>query len=170
MTIHIDEKTAVTPPLRVAPRSLWSAMLRGTQLTCPNCGHGQMFERYLKVTDQCGTCSEELHHHRADDAPPYFTIFIAGHLIVAGVLAVEQAFHPEPWIQAVVWLPLTLALCLMLLPRIKGALVGLQWALRMHGFGDPADDAHALTGDGPGQIVPPAVAASSVGRTPTNLG
>ena len=29
-----------------------------------------------------------------------------------------------------------------LLPRVKGTLVGLQWALRMHGFGtgpDPAD-------------------------------
>jgi uncharacterized protein (DUF983 family) len=37
-------------------------------------------------------------------------------------------------------LPLTLVSCLWLLPRIKGTLVGLQWALYMHGFdGSKAD-------------------------------
>jgi hypothetical protein len=29
---------------------------------------------------------------------------------------------------------------LWLLPRVKGALVGLQWALRMHGFGGVPDE------------------------------
>ncbi len=169
MTIRIEDSNASTPEMRAAPRDLWTAMLRGAKHRCPNCGSGRMYERYLKVADRCGTCSEELHHHRADDAPPYFTIFIAGHLIVGGVLAVEQAFHPEPWIQASLWLPLTLVLCLLLLPRIKGTLVGLQWALRMHGFGDPADDGHALTGDGPGQVVPPAVASHGVRQAPSNL-
>jgi uncharacterized protein (DUF983 family) len=33
-----------------------------------------------------------------------------------------------------IWLPLTLIASLWLLPRVKGALVGLQWALYMHGF------------------------------------
>ncbi len=32
--------------------------------------------------------------------------------------------------------PLTVTLCLTLLPLVKGAIVGLQWALYMHGF-DP---------------------------------
>jgi len=30
------------------------------------------------------------------------------------------------------------ALSLYLLPRLKGVIVGLQWAKRMHGFGEPA--------------------------------
>jgi hypothetical protein len=34
-------------------------------------------------------------------------------------------------------------LCLYFLPRIKGGLIGLQWALRMHGFGAHASDAGA---------------------------
>ena len=34
-----------------------------------------------------------------------------------------------------VWAPMTIGLSLLLLPKIKGALVGYQWALRMHGFG-----------------------------------
>ena len=32
------------------------------------------------------------------------------------------------------WIPLALLLTLVTLPRIKGAIVALQWALRMHGF------------------------------------
>ncbi len=62
-------------------------------------------------------------------------MLIVGHIVVGGLLAVERAFHPETWVHLVIWLPMTLALSLWLLPRIKGALIGFQWAARMHGFG-----------------------------------
>ena len=124
-----------SPLLRdTAARSLGDAMRRGFTHKCPACGEGKLYRRYLEVMDRCEACSEELYHHRADDAPPYFTILIVGHLIVAGVMAVEDYLHPSYWLHALIWGPLTIALCLILLPRIKGALVGLQWALRMHGF------------------------------------
>jgi uncharacterized protein (DUF983 family) len=77
-----------------------------------------------------------LHHHRADDAPPYFTIVIVGHIVVGLVLAVEMAYRPPLWVHAALWLPLTLILTLVVLQVVKGALVALQWALLMHGF-DP---------------------------------
>ena len=91
--------------------------------------------------------------HRADDAPPYFTILIAGHFIVAGVMMVEDYFHPSYWLHLAIWFPLTMGVCLWMLPRIKGALIGLQWALRMHGFGgpdalDPANPTPEPTADG----------------------
>ena len=35
---------------------------------------------------------------------------------------------------ALIWLIVTAGLSLLILPRIKGAVVGYQWALRMHGF------------------------------------
>jgi len=100
-----------------------------------------MFNGYLKTAEACGTCGEELHHHRADDAPPYFTMLVIGHLIVPLVLAVEMAWHPPIGWQLAFWLPATLAATLALLGVVKGALVALQWALRMHGFGsgDPDD-------------------------------
>lgn len=118
-------------------RPISQSMRRGSSGKCPACGEGALFTRYLKVADQCPSCAEELHHHRADDAPAYFNILIVGHFIVAGVMIVEDYFRPNYWVHALIWIPLTIGVSLWLLPRIKGALVGLQWALRMHGFGGP---------------------------------
>lgn len=140
------ETTMTGPASPIAPslpeRSVKSAMLRGAAGRCPACGQGALNRAYLKVADHCGSCSEALHHQRADDAPAYFTMLVVGHVVVGGLLAVERAWAPPTWVQLSIWLPLTLVLSLALLPMIKGALIGLQWALRMHGFGtgpDPAD-------------------------------
>jgi uncharacterized protein (DUF983 family) len=117
-------------------RDVWQAMLRGFSQRCPKCGKGTLFHSYLKVNDACGVCGEELHHQRADDAPPYFTIMIVGHFVVGGLLSMEKAFAPPMGVHSIVWLPLTRLSSLWLLPRVKGALIGLQWALFMHGFED----------------------------------
>ena len=122
-------------------------MLRGFAERCPSCGKGELFGRFLKVRDACPACAEVLHHHRADDAPAYFTILIVGHIVVGGVLALERGLSPPTWVHLAIWLPLTLIATLLLLPRVKGALVGLQWALYMHGF-DPAHVQEPSTGSG----------------------
>lgn len=120
-------------------RSVSEALFRGFRQKCPACGEGKIFSKYLKVAETCGHCGEALHHHRADDAPPYFTMLVTGHVIVGGVLVVERAWAPETWVHMAIWMPLLIIMSLWLLPRVKGALVGLQWALRMHGFGDIED-------------------------------
>jgi uncharacterized protein (DUF983 family) len=117
-----------------------SALLRGFRGRCPSCGEGRLFRAFLKVADSCPRCGEELHHQRADDAPAYFVILIVGHLVVPLALAVETHVTPPYWVHAALWLPLTLALAVGLLQPIKGAIVGWQWAHRMHGF-DPRADA-----------------------------
>jgi uncharacterized protein (DUF983 family) len=50
------------------------------------------------------------------------------------VLLIETNYSPPVWLQLAVYLPLTLILSLLLLQPVKGAVVGVQWALRMHGF------------------------------------
>lgn len=124
-----------------APRSVQQAMMRGYKQRCPACGEGGLYRAYLKVVDACPKCGEELHHHRADDAPPYFTMLVTGHVIIGGLLAVERIWAPDTWVHMAIWTPLLILLTLWLLPRVKGALVGLQWALRMHGFGGKPDEA-----------------------------
>ena len=123
-------------PDEAPTRPVGNAVARGMASKCPSCGTGGLFDGYLTVKDHCGTCNEALHHHRADDAPPYFTILIVGHIIVGMILTVEKLWAPPIWLQMSVWLPLTVILSLALLRPIKGAVVGLQWALFMHGF-DP---------------------------------
>jgi uncharacterized protein (DUF983 family) len=124
----------------VKARPLGRAMGRGFLCRCPNCGEGKLFRAYLKVVDHCEACGEDLSHQRADDAPAYMTIFVVGHFIVSGVLATEFIAPDTPfWVPAAVWSALAVIASLLLLPRMKGALVGLQWANRMHGFGGVAD-------------------------------
>jgi len=134
MTVEIRNQTALPSTLAKPERPLARSMARGARLKCPSCGNGGMFRSYLKVRETCSACGEELHHHRADDAPPYFTVFIVGHIVVPAILAVEMALAPPLWMHFAAWIPLTLAMTLLLLPMTKGALVGLQWSLRMHGF------------------------------------
>jgi len=114
--------------------SLAKAMRRGFCTKCPNCGEGHLFGRFLKVADSCGHCGEELFHHRADDFPAYLVIVVVGHLVVPAILAVETAYAPAVWLQLAVWLPVTLFASLALLQPTKGAIVGLQWQIGMHGF------------------------------------
>jgi uncharacterized protein (DUF983 family) len=124
------------------PRSLWPAFVLGLRGRCPNCGQGKMFRAFLKVINKCLVCGEELHHHRTDDAPAYFVILIVSHIVVASALAIETVFRPAYWIQFVIWFPATLTLSLTLLQPVKGAIVAVQWAYRMHGFElqSPVDD------------------------------
>jgi uncharacterized protein (DUF983 family) len=117
-------------------RDGWGAIKRGMASTCPACGKGRMFRALLKVNDDCPSCGEALHHHRADDFPAYLNIVIVGHIVVPLVLFVETAFAPAYWVHAMIWLPLTLILAFALMHPIKGAVVAWQWAMRMHGF-DP---------------------------------
>ena len=127
--------------LPLVKRDILPALLRGARCRCPQCGDGMIFGAYLKVNPTCSQCGLHLHLHRADDAPPYFTMLIVGHVVVGGVLALERAVQPQTAVHLAIWLPLTLALSLWLLPRVKGALIGLQWAARMHGFGAASDQA-----------------------------
>jgi uncharacterized protein (DUF983 family) len=138
MSVELDDKRP--------HRDVWRAMWDGFRERCPACGKSPLFGRYLKVRDMCAGCGEALHHHRADDAPPYFTIMIVGHVIVGAILPVERLYAPPLWLHAAIWLPLTLALSLWLLPRIKGAIVGLQWAFYMHGFGEVSASAEQPRG------------------------
>ena len=113
-------------------------MLRGWQGHCPNCGKGAIFSGYLKVNAACPNCNEALHHHRADDGPAYLTILIVGHIIAPLLHVVFVQFRPEPWIMALGFGVGSVALCLYLLPRIKGGVVAFQWARRLNGFGAKA--------------------------------
>ena len=116
--------------INTAP-SFSTGFKRGVLHRCPNCGEGRLYTRYLKVEPDCEVCGHDLAHYPADDGPAYFTILIIGHLFVAPLL-----FFPFIWkMPPLLVVPMTIiplgALTLMLLPRVKGAVIGALWAHQM---------------------------------------
>ena len=117
-------------------RDVWIAMKRGFRGRCPRCGEGKLFRAFLKVDTNCSVCGLDFTPHRADDLPAYLVIIIVGHLVVPTALWIETDYAPPVWLQLSMYLPFTLIASLALLQPVKGTVVALQWALRMHGFDD----------------------------------
>ena len=132
-------------PENAAPerRDVVQAMWRGFRMRCPHCGEGKLFRGFLKSVDQCDRCGETYSHHRADDLPPYLTVFIVGHIVVALYMGAEGWADLSLAAHLAIWIPITLILSLLRIQTLKGATIGLQWAVRMHGFGgSPAEADH----------------------------
>lgn len=89
---------------------------------------------YLTVADSCPVCHQDFTPQRADDGPAYLTILAVGHLIIPLIHVVFVHMRPDPLTMAAVFGVGSVALCLYMLPRFKGAVVAFQWARRMHGF------------------------------------
>jgi uncharacterized protein (DUF983 family) len=124
----------------IAKRDVWTAMKRGFFGRCPRCGKGKLFRAFLKVDDHCTECGLDFTPHRADDLPAYLVIVIVGHIVVPTALWIETNYSPAVWLQLSIYLPFTFIASLLLLQPVKGAVIGLQWALRMHGFDENGAD------------------------------
>ena len=122
----------------VEKRDVWTALKRGFRGRCPRCGQGKLFRAFLKVDDHCSVCGLDYTPHRADDLPAYLVIVIVGHVLIPMILWIETDYAPPIWLQLATYLPFTLIASLALLQPVKGAVVGFQWALRMHGFDENA--------------------------------
>jgi uncharacterized protein (DUF983 family) len=127
-----DIDRQVESDMAEASQSRVTAMLRGFRGHCPKCGEGKLYRRFLKPVERCAACGESLGNIRADDFPPYLTIVIVGHIVVPGILVTEKAGWSTS-LEAGVWVPIALLLTFLLLPRLKGAIVGLMWSLGMTG-------------------------------------
>jgi len=135
-TVSNATKVWTRPAVSAEKRDLWTAMKRGFRSRCPRCGQGKLFRAFLKVDEHCSVCGLDFTPHRADDLPAYLVIVIVGHIVVPTALWIETDYAPPVWLQLAIYLPFTLVASLALLQPVKGAVVGLQWALRMHGFDD----------------------------------
>ena len=103
-------------------------LLAGLRGRCPNCGEGQLFEGFLKISPRCEACGYDLAKADSGDGPAVFVIMIAGFLVAFAALYTEVAYHPPIWVHLVIWLPLTVVLCLALLRPLKGLMVAAQFA------------------------------------------
>ena len=103
-------------------------LLAGLKSRCPNCGEGRLFSGFLTVAPACDRCGYDLAKADSGDGPAVFVILIAGFLCAFTMLFVEMACKPPIWVHLVVFLPLTLVVCIGLLRPLKGVLLAAQFA------------------------------------------
>jgi len=111
--------------------SMLVAIGRGLLGRCPGCGKSHLFNGFLRVVDECRNCGAPLGLARADDAPPYVTIMVTGHIVVPLMLIVDRMGEPPIWLMSAIFLPLTLIMSVGLLRPIKGGTVGVMLNLNM---------------------------------------
>ena len=126
-----------SPSWQPATQTSWphppmlTAIGRGLLGRCPGCGQSHLFNGFLRVVAECRNCGAPLGLARADDAPPYFTILLVGHIIVPLMMVVERVWTPDLWVHTALWVPLSLIMTIGLLGPIKGMTVGVMTAMGM---------------------------------------
>lgn len=134
-TLWQPDRSVAVPAWPIPPLS--TAMGRGAIGLCPACGKTKAFSGYLEVVPMCLSCTAPLGSYRADDAPPYFTIFIVGHLLIPFLYWYETGYNASLGVLAAIFIPLALVMTLVLLRPVKGATLGLMLKL---GMVKPEDD------------------------------
>ncbi len=110
-----------------------TALIRGMLGRCPRCGQGRLLHHYIKLVDRCSVCGEPYGHFRTDDAAPWLTILVVGHMTVPMVLVCEINFRLPMWLAVAIYVPLIVGLAAIMLPRCKGMLAALMWAMKAEG-------------------------------------
>ena len=104
-----------------------SAINTGLAGRCPRCGDGHMFQGFLTVTPKCEVCGLDFAFADSGDGPAVFVTLLAGFLVLGVALAVDIAYEPPLWLYIVVFMPLTIIVCLGLLRPLKGLLIASQY-------------------------------------------
>jgi uncharacterized protein (DUF983 family) len=81
----------------------------------------------LKVAPKCEVCGLDLSFADTGDGPAIFVTTVAGFLIVGLAWYIEVVYQPSYWIHALIFLPLSVIVCIGLLRPSKGLLIALQY-------------------------------------------
>lgn len=113
--------------------TLKTAALRALSGRCPCCGEGKLFKSFLKQVENCAACGESFGQIRADDAAPWLTIIVVGHVFLPFAFMVDVDFLPT-WAAMTLWSALFAAISLVVLPRAKGLMLAILWHTRAPGY------------------------------------
>ncbi|MDV3458795.1 DUF983 domain-containing protein [Sphingomonas sp. HF-S4] len=94
---------------------------------CPRCGARTLFKSFVAFADRCPDCGLDYGKFNVGDGPVVFLTLGIGALVTALALWVEFTFEPGLLIHALLWIPLTLFLTVVLLRVGKGWLLALEY-------------------------------------------
>lgn len=99
---------------------------------CPACGQGKLMKGYLKQVENCAACGESFGQIRADDAAPWATIILVGHVFLPIAFLVNVTM--PVWAEATMWSGLFAGLSLAILPKAKAMFIAILWHTRAPGY------------------------------------
>ena len=105
-----------------------SPFIAGLLCRCPRCGKGPLFKGFLAVRDQCPVCGLDYSFADSGDGPAVFIMLMVGFIVTGGALIVEILYSPPYWVHAILWVPLSIGLPLLILRPFKALLIALQYA------------------------------------------
>ena len=106
------------------PQSPYATGLAGL---CPPCAQGKLLTGFLNVAPRCESCGLDFNFADAGDGPAVFVTLFAGFIVLGMALWTELKYEPPMWVHLVIFLPMTLIVCLGMLRPLKGVLVALQY-------------------------------------------
>jgi uncharacterized protein (DUF983 family) len=104
-----------------------SPFAAGLSGRCPRCGKGSLFTGFIALAPRCSSCGLDYAFADSGDGPAVFIALIAGFVVLGIALWTEIVFEPPIWVHMVLFLPLTIIVCLGLLRPFKGVLIALQY-------------------------------------------
>jgi uncharacterized protein (DUF983 family) len=113
--------------------SLKTAVSRALVGRCPCCGEGRLMRGYLKQVENCSVCGESFGQIRADDAAPWLTIILVGHVFLPFAFMVNLDWMPA-WAAMLSLASLFVGIALAILPRAKMLFIAVLWQTRAPGY------------------------------------
>ena len=104
-----------------------SPFATGLACTCPRCGKGKLFAGFLALASKCNVCGLSYDFANSGDGPAVFVIFAVAPLVIVLAVIFEALVHPAPYVHLIIWLPVTVILCLALLRPFKAIMIALQY-------------------------------------------
>ncbi len=96
----------------------------------PALWRGAALFRFRDGSTACQACGLDYKFADSGDGPAVFVILLAGFVVVGLALWTEIHYEPPIWLHMMLFLPMTLLVCLGLLRPMKGLMIGLQYKNR----------------------------------------
>lgn len=98
----------------------------GLKGRCLRCGEGSLFSGFLKFAKRCEACGLNLDIEDAGDGPAVFVIFLAGIFIMPMAVAFQLVVDAPAWLTLIIWGPILVAACILMLRPLRGLMLNLQ--------------------------------------------
>ncbi|MEL6919582.1 MAG: DUF983 domain-containing protein [Pseudomonadota bacterium] len=104
----------------------------GMRAKCPRCGSGDLFDGFLQISHSCKACDLDYGFADAGDGPAFFVMSFAGFFAFGFVLWMEFSVGASYWLNALITIPLVLAVSILPLRPLKGLMIAQQYGRNAH--------------------------------------